>query len=122
LEQAIDDKLDEQALFGADYRAKYPDGRYASTGIPDKKDYCLQFGFSLRSVQRWCERLLDPEKKEKEREIRKAKPILILVPPRLYGGVYYLHVNELIIQRHIRNKYYLCCKPIPLSHSYRDLT
>ena len=33
-------------------------------------DYCSQFGFHYRTVRRWCEKLLGPEKREIERQIR----------------------------------------------------
>ena len=73
LGKAIDDKLDEQALFGADYVTKFQKGRPkksdSAVGL-NYKEYCKHFGFHDRTVQRWCEKLLDPEKKETERQIR----------------------------------------------------
>ena len=76
LEKAMDDKLEEQALFAANYKVQFqagnPHSNYASTGVIKPKDYCLQFGFSLRTVQRWAESLLDPEKKLAEVERRKS--------------------------------------------------
>jgi len=75
LGKAIDEKLEEQALFAADYENRFQHGgnrteQDASIGVLNNKDYCLQFGFALRTVQRWCEKLLDSEKKETERQIR----------------------------------------------------
>lgn len=71
LEQAILRKLDAQRDFAAQYRELFPHGfgpgrgkRDDSSGIsfePSAAEWCLGFGFHIRTVQRWCE-LLDPAK------------------------------------------------------------
>jgi hypothetical protein len=81
LEKAIDDKLEEQALFAANYKVQFQHGgdkkseeyQNDSTVVLKPSDYCQQFGFGLRMVQRWAEKLLDAESKEKERNQRKSK-------------------------------------------------
>ena len=81
LEKAVDAKLEEQALFAADFDSRFMAGgdrkskkfQNDSTVNLKPNDYCNKFGFHYRTVRRWCEKLLDPEKREIERQTRKEK-------------------------------------------------
>jgi hypothetical protein len=81
LERAITDKLEAQRDFAADYTAKFEHGgdRRSDTFQDDRSvvlkpdTYCQRFGFHIRTVQRWAERLLDPERFDVERSERLAK-------------------------------------------------
>lgn len=78
LEAAVRAKSEAQRDFAAGYQGAYPDGRYARAGAPAKEDYCSRFGFSLRTVQRWCEKLMDDESFERELAERLARVRLII--------------------------------------------
>ncbi len=75
LEKAINDKLEEQAAFAENYSANYSPGKPNSDSTVRIKadEYCQQFGFTRRTISRWCKKLLDTEKKEKERQKRQEK-------------------------------------------------
>ena len=57
--------IQEMTVLSCPHISKKP-----STGLIKAKEYCQGFGFSWTTVKRWCEKLLDPEKKEIERQIR----------------------------------------------------
>jgi DNA N-6-adenine-methyltransferase (Dam) len=66
LEGALIRKLEAQRDFAAQYRGVFPHRGVmpidASTGVNSTPaEWCLSFGFALRSVQRWCD-LLDADK------------------------------------------------------------
>jgi DNA N-6-adenine-methyltransferase (Dam) len=66
LERALIAKLESRRDFAAQYQAQFPKGgdrtqeQSASTGALLSRDWCLTYGFALRTVQRWCG-LLDAE-------------------------------------------------------------
>lgn len=87
LEKAVIGKLESQREFARQYQALFPHGRNddardASTGVfgdkehpaASSKDWCLGFGFTLRTVQRWCEYLVPDEQyaERKKAVIRKC--------------------------------------------------
>lgn len=70
-EKAIRKNLEAKRDFAADYKGRFSAGRpkknsVRSGGIISHENYCASFGFSSRSVQKWCERLLSKELFEKE--------------------------------------------------------
>lgn len=82
LEQAIHDKFDSQAEFAVEYRAIFPHRGVmpinARTGVNSSPaDWCLGYGFALRTVQRWLD-LLDPVKRA-EKKAAVSKRCLELV-------------------------------------------
>jgi hypothetical protein len=75
LEAALLGKLDNQRDFAAQYRALFPHGgdrrieQDASSGV--LKDWCLSYGFALRTVQRWLELLEAAKYEQKQSAILK---------------------------------------------------
>jgi hypothetical protein len=71
LESALVYKLEAQRDFGAVYRAIYPAPKLGlasnDSTVVTPSDFCSGYGFHIRSVQRWCERLLDEAKFEAEK-------------------------------------------------------
>lgn len=77
IERAVRIRLESQRDFAVDYQGRFPSVR--ETGGPGRgktsdmsvagltaEDWCQQHGFHIRTVQRWCERLLEPVKFESE--------------------------------------------------------
>jgi len=63
LEKAIAAKLEAQRDFAADFRGRYVQGKHTDSydrSVVRADAHCQQFGFHIRTVQRWAERLLDP--------------------------------------------------------------
>lgn len=79
VERVVLEKLEAQRDFAAGYRAANPGPREcgARTGAT-AESYCSKFGFALRTVQRWAERLLDEASFEVERHQRLLKVWKIL--------------------------------------------
>ena len=88
--EAIHENFQAKRDFSAAYRAKYPHGdgpgrghkekRDASTGVSlSSADFCRSYGFALRTVQRWCELLLDDDdfKAEMEAAIHKIESLFL---------------------------------------------
>jgi hypothetical protein len=84
LARAIVAKLEAQRDFAADYRTRFPpsretggpgrgktDDRSVARFTPDA--HCRQFGFHIRTVQRWAERLIEQASFEVEYHERMAK-------------------------------------------------
>ena len=99
LERALIAKLTAQREFAESYQAQFPHGqnRYttrddstviSSSAMSKREDYCKYFGFQLRSVQRWAERLIDPAKfeTEKERIIKKCKQLTEMWQSAFYSS------------------------------------
>ena len=76
LEAAINAKLEAQRDFAIYYRKTFPEGtqyKGARSGVDVREKYCTSFGFALRTVQRWAQRLLDRATFEIERHERLLK-------------------------------------------------
>jgi hypothetical protein len=75
LTRAIVAKLEAQRDFAADYRARFHAGRpnYDRADVISSEPYCQQFGFHIRTVQRWAERLLDADSFQAEYHERMGK-------------------------------------------------
>lgn len=75
LERALRLKLKAQRDFAAEYRSKFPHGKNQfSTGDDStvvSSEWCLSFGFHVRTVQRWLELLFTDAFGRKENEIKK---------------------------------------------------
>ena len=73
------------------YQGKFPEhtGVRASTGVHSPDEFCREYGFALRSVQRWIKRLLDAEAfnaELKEGLIRIKEWILDVSEPTAHVG------------------------------------
>jgi hypothetical protein len=84
LEKAVREKLEAQRDFAAGYKAKFEAGGDRGVNQSGKWQvdrsgnlahdvYCQKFGFAYRTVARWAERLLEPERFDVERSERLAK-------------------------------------------------
>lgn len=78
LERAILAKLEAQRDFAADYQSKFQAGNPTLSNCDrpiaiGAEKYCGSFGFHIRTVQRWAERLLDKGTFEIERHERLLK-------------------------------------------------
>lgn len=78
LEAAVEAKLAAQREFAAGYKAEFKQGRHTPEQAHDAETYCGRYGFAHRTVQRWCERLLDEESFERERHDRLMKAWAVL--------------------------------------------
>jgi hypothetical protein len=71
LEKALTRKLEAQREFAEHHRKIFGQGKRTDvtydSPVVSADDYCKQLGFILRTVQRWCERLLDEAKFEAEK-------------------------------------------------------
>lgn len=83
LKEGVKVQLETQAEIARDYKGRFKHGgdRSKSTDsvVLDSKQYASAVGVSDRSIQRWADKLLDPESYEKELEKRLKKVIEIVM-------------------------------------------
>jgi hypothetical protein len=79
--RAVKAKLEAQRDFAADFRGRYVPGKHTDSydsAVVGAEAHCRQFGFEIRTVQRWAERLIDPASFEVEYHERLAKVLRIV--------------------------------------------